>query len=273
MSTQKQHPIEIQRLFNEQKKIAYPDGVEPVKEMIARNAFFPGGSGLWSTPTAKEWQVLSRLQICRSFFDNNNPVPIIPKGEVMVLGQDFGPKCWHEKYSREEAYDLDSDTWKNLLEYLHCVDIYPKDCFFTNAYMGLMEKGRLKKMKAKEFNQFKKTCKLFLDKQIRMQKPQLILALDEYAIDLIAELSSDGLAKWSPWPGFEKLNDESSWISDVHFRDSEEQPATVVTLVHPGWRSAHVWRRRYRKCNRKFTGKCAELAMLKDALEQSGFQR
>ena len=259
MLTQKQHPIED--LFNEQKKLSYPDKVEPVEEMIPRNAFFPGGSGLWSTPTDEEWQVLGQLQICRSFFDNDNPVPIILREEVMVIGQDFGPKCWHEKYLCEDDYDLDSDTWKNLLEYLHCVDIYPKDCFFTNAYMGLMEKGTLDNMTV---NQFKQSCQLFLGKQIRMLKPRLILALGSYAIELIAELSPDDLAKWRPWPGFTKLNNESSWIGGVSFNGSN--PATVVALVHPGQRSRHVWRRRYRGLK----GEAAELAMLKDALKQSG---
>ena len=271
MPTQEQHPIEIQCLFNKQKEIEYPKGVEPVEKMIARNAFFPGGSGLWATPTDKEWQVLSDLQICRSFFDIDNPdmPPPMPIGKVMVLGQDFGSKCWHKKCLCEVDYDLSSCTWQNLLEYLHCVGLRPKDCFFTNAYMGLMEKGRLNKMKVKEFNQFKQPCQLFLDKQIRRQKPCLILALGSYAIELIAELSPDDLAEWRPWPGFEKLNDKSSWIDGVRFSGSGEQSVTVVALVHPGWRNSNVWRRRYRGLK----GEAAELEMLKDALEQSNIQQ
>lgn len=183
----------------------------------------------------------------------------------MVLGQDFGPKCWHEKYSREEAYDLDSDTWKNLLEYLHCVDIYPKDCFFTNAYMGLMEKGWLDKMKVKEFKPFKQSCKPFLDKQIRMQKPQLILALGSYAIELIAELSSDDLAEWRPWRNFEKLDCLGPVRSDS-FNGSTS--ATVVALVHPSAQWTPAFKNRHYDAELK--GKDAELAMLKDALKQSG---
>ncbi|MYE91686.1 hypothetical protein F4X33_22120 [Candidatus Poribacteria bacterium] len=265
MPTQEQHPIKIQCLFKEQKKLCYPKEVEPVEEMIPRNAFFPGGSGLWARPTDEEWQVLSKLQICRSFFDNQDRPPM-PVEKVMVLAQDFGSKCWHEKCLSEDN-DLTSPTWKNLLEYLHCVGIPPKHCFFTNAYMGLMEKDRLKEMKDKEFNPFKKTCKLFLDKQIRMQKPQLILALGEYAIDLIAELSPDDLAAWRPWPGFKGLNDKSSWIDGVHFNDSNL--GTVVALVHPSYRHVNIKYRFYYGKKKK----AAELAMLKDALKKSGLQQ
>ena len=98
-----------------------------------------------------------------------------------------------------------------------------------------------------------------------MQKPRLILALGEYPIKFIAQLSSD-LAAWRRWQGFKKLDASGPLISDVRFKGSEEQTATVVALVHPSMRNSNAKHRCY--CGKE--GKAAELAMLKDALKQSG---
>ena len=167
MPTQKRDPIEY--LFKARKKVA-PDRygkVVPVPEMIAQTAFFPGGAGLWHRPPK---EVLpSSLQDSYSFFVNSKH-PTMPQKKVMVLGNDFGPESWHEKYLRQEDRDLNSCTWQNLLEYLHYTDIQPKDCFFTNAYMGLR---RLENNKStgpspgKADSEFVERCEsFFVDKQI-----------------------------------------------------------------------------------------------------------
>ena len=114
--------------------------------------------------------------------------------------------------------------------------------------------------------EFVKRCEsFFLDKQVAMQKPRLILALGEYPIKFLAGLSSD-LAAWRRWQGFKKLDASGPLISDVRFEDDSEQSATVVALVHPSMRNSNAKHRRY--CGKE--GKAAELAMLKDALKQSG---
>ena len=271
MSTQEQHPVEY--LFNEQKKVTRDrkGKVTPVQEMIAQNAFFPGGSGLWTTPTNEEQQILPRhLQACRSFFDN--PVPIMPVGKVMVLGNDFGQKWWHEKCLRKDDYDLDSNTWKNLLLFLKDADIRPKDCFFTNAYMGLRLEDKSNgppkstgRSPGAYDEKFVECCEsFFLDKQLSIQKPRLILALGKHSIKFIAGLSSD-LAEWKPWTGFKKLDKSCPLRNDVRFEGSREQSTTVVALVHPSMRPANVGCRRY--CEKE--GKDAELTMLKNALRES----
>ena len=62
----------------------------------------------------------------------------------MVLGNDFGQKWWHEKCLRENARE-----WKTSSN-MACICVHScrllvfklKNCFFTNAYMGLRGTGK-----------------------------------------------------------------------------------------------------------------------------------
>ena len=258
MVTQKQHPIEY--LFNERKNVA-PDHygkVIPVPEMIAQTAFFSGGSGLWlgesrSLRAATNW-------------------PPMPKGKVMVLGNDFGPKSWHEACLQRHDHDLNTNTWRNLLELLLRAGIKPKNCFFTNAYMGLRITGKSTGQSPGAADpEFVKRCaSFFLDKQITVQKPRLILALGKHAIEFIAGLSPD-LAEWKECKTFPALDnsDVGPVVKKVHFNGSK--PVTVVALVHPAGRNlGNTFKnRRYRGAE----GEDAELKMLKSALKKSGLKK
>ena len=271
MPRQKRDPIEY--LFKARKNVA-PDQygkVTPAKKMLRSTAFFPGGSGLWDTPPNDK--LPGCLQAFHSFFVNPNIPPTMPKKKIMILGNDFGLKDGYKKV-RDNPYENlnSSSTWRNLLELLHCAGIKPKHCFFTNAYMGLrVAGGHTGPSPGADDPKFVERCEsFFLDKQIAVQKPRLILALGEHSIKFIAKLSSD-LDPWKEWKNFEKLDaDGVSYIEKVSFKDSAEQPATVVALVHSSGRKMfdgkNVKDRHY--CGKK--GEAAELAMLKGALEQSG---
>ena len=255
MSTQEQHPIEY--LFNEQKKLPYHRwyGVKPVKEMITRTAFFPGGSGLWLGRSGSWYMPSDR--------------PDMPEGKVMVLGNDFGQKWWHEKCLRENARDWKSKTWMYLRLLLQDAGIQPEDCFFTNAYMGLRSTGKSTGPSPGMVDpKFVEHCQLFfLGKQLPVQKPRLILVLGAEARKFIAQLSPD-LAEWKECKTFTGLDDSvvGPVVKKVRFNGSK--PVTVVALVHPSRRKGNVWRRRYR--GKK--GEAAELAMLEDALRLSELQ-
>ncbi len=269
----KQKSNSIEYLFKARKNVA-PDQdekVNPVKKMLCSTAFFPGGSGLWHTPPKKE-MLPSTLQASHAFFVNLKR-PTMPKKKIMVLGNDFGLKDGYKGVRNNPYGNLkSSSTWCNLLELLYRARIKPKNCFFTNAYMGLRIAGRhTGPSPGADDPKFVERCEsFFLDKQIAVQKPRLILALGEHSIKFIAKLSSD-LDPWKEWKNFEKLDaDGVSYIEKVSFKDSAEQLATVVALVHPSGRKMfdgkNVKDRHY--CGKE--GEAAELAMLKDVLEQSG---
>ena len=209
------------------------------------------------------------LQGCDSFLENPDSPLVMPVGKVMVLGNDFCQKSWHETCLHQDDYDLNTPTWKYLLPLLKDAGIPPRHCFFTNAYMGLRlaEDGMGPSPGADDLD-FVARCRSFLFKQIEVQKPRLILALGKHSIQLIAGLSPD-LTAWEGCKTFPQLDELGPVIGGVHFNGDMEHPVTVVALVHPSMRPCNVGHRRY--CG--LTGKAAELAMLKDALNLSGLQR
>ncbi len=256
MPKQKRNPIEY--LFKAQKKVA-PDQygkVIPVKKMLCSTAFFPGGSGLW----------LGRSSSSKTASNK----PRMLKKKIMVLGNDFGSKDGYKKVQDNPYKNLDSSsTWRNLLELLHCAGIKPKNCFFTNAYMGLRNTGKSTgPFPGMVDPKFVERCQLFfLDKQLPMQKPRLIIVLGAEARKFIAQLSPN-LTEWKECNTFTELDASNlgTLVKKVRFNGSK--PATVVALVHPSRRKGNVWRRRYR--GKK--GEAAELKMLKDALKKSGLR-
>ena len=258
MLTQEQHPIED--LFNEQKKLCYPNEVERVKRMIAGTAFFPGGSGLWLG--------------CSCSWYTPSDRPDMPEGKVMILGNYFDTKTGYEESFENKGENLKCPTWQNLLEYLHCVSIPLKHCFFTNAYMGLSIIGKSNRGPSPGLNdsRFVQGCESFFLEQITVQKPRLILALGEHSIDFIAGLSCD-LTEWKKCKNFKELDDSDLGpvVKRVSFNSS--QPATVVALVHPSGRKMFDRKNVKGRCYRGAKGEKAELKMLKSALKKSGLKK
>lgn len=259
MPKQKSDPIEY--LFKARKKVA-PDQygkVIPVKKMLCSTAFFPGGSGLW----------LGRSSSSKT----GSNKPRMPKKKIMVLGSDFGSKDGYKKVQDNPYENLNSSsTWRNLLELLHSAGIKPKNCFFTNAYMGLRITGkRTGQSPGAADPEFVERCEsFFLDKQIPIQKPRLILVLGTEVRRFITPLSSD-LKPWKKWQSFEKLDAHGfSFIEEVNFKNSAEQPTTVVALVHPSAQWTPAFKNRY---YRGANGEKAELKMLKRALKKSGLKK
>lgn len=245
-SPRRRHPVE--RLFNLLTDLDYPDGLVAVPdEKIHGTAFFPGGYGLWRET-------------------RGGPLPPMPRGKVMVLGNNFDSECGFRR-SLLAGDELHTRTWQNLLRLLRCrsVGIRPEDCFFTNAYMGLLagcstNEGESPGAKDPVFKQY---CESFLAEQIAELRPRLILALGTFVPRFIASISSD-LAAWRRCETFRELDKSGPLKRDVHF-GTRGRATTVVALVHPSRRGPNVLRRRYRGR----IGNEAELALLREALDIS----
>lgn len=187
MSRQKRDSIKY--LFRALQKIRrYPDGVGPVPKLLCSTAFFPGGSGLWNTPLKR---MLPRTLHPFRFFFSSSKFPSMPKKNIMILGNDFGLKDGYKAILNNPYENLNSSTWRNLLELLHRAGIKPKNCFFTSAYMGLRATGKSTGQSPGTVDPtFVKCCQsFFLDKQLPMQKPCLILVLGAEVRKFIAQLS------------------------------------------------------------------------------------
>src|SRR5262245_13937158 len=118
MTMENSYPTEM--LFAETQRMAYPNGVVRVPELIPGLAFFPGGRGV---------------------FQERREKPDFPFGKIMLVGQDFDTVENFNDSLRHGEEDRNYGTWQNLLKLLARVGISPTSCFYTNAYMGLREKG------------------------------------------------------------------------------------------------------------------------------------
>jgi len=117
------HPVErLWRRLEELPAEWYPAGVVPVPAHVPGTAFFSAGAGL-----------------CRA---SDAPLPDFPTGGVMFVGHNLdaeGPylgrlaeRIPHGDPRRPMA------TWRNLYRLLDGSGIQREECFFTNAYVGLI---------------------------------------------------------------------------------------------------------------------------------------
>ena len=242
-SASERHPVEY--LFDRLQNISYPDGLDLVPAKISGTAFFPGGYGLWR--------------------EEGRPLPPMPCGKVMVLGQDFGKKKDHKK-ALCVGHERDTPTWRNLLRLLKGACIPPQDCFFTNAYMGLRtNKSSTGPSPGTRDERFRERCRSFLvEEQIAVQEPKLILVLGLEPAALIASVSSD-LAAWRKQHAAWGWNDlyAAGPLKHAGFGGPVRRLTTVVALLHPSGYNLgnNLACRRYRG----YTGMDAELELLREA--------
>lgn len=205
----------------------YPTGTLRVPERIPGLAFFPGGDGLWPRGP-------------------NKTRPPMPVGGVMVLGHDFHSESGYKRSLAAGEESLSSPTWRQLLPILGRAGIDRQQCFFTNAYMGLREGTKATgPFRGARDSSFVDRCRRFLDVQLGVQRPRLIMTLGAYVPAMLAPLSPD-LGKWVDTTTLTTLDELGcAVVAAARFPGAGELSATVVALTHPSQRRLNVHRRRY----------------------------
>jgi len=155
----------VSELLQEKRNIVrnYPELVrdtgDRIDDLIDGTAVFPGGTGLWHG--ANFWA----------------PIPdLFPESPIMFVGHNFDSQDGHQK-SKERGGELQSlhTFWGVLLAYLEDAGITPEGCFFTNALMGLKPGSATGSMPPSKI--FESQCLDFLNRQIQIVRPSLIVSL------------------------------------------------------------------------------------------------
>jgi hypothetical protein len=234
----------------------YPPGIHGVFADIRGPAFFPGGKGL----------------VTRKDSFGNYPVGTdLPFRGIMILGHNFD-NCKGYKRTKSCGTELlrsngriQNPTWRNLLDLLEKINIDVGQCFFTNAFMGVIKADSNRGTHPGHLDRdFRKDCREVFLLALKLQQPRLVVTLGLPALQFVSDLIS--------WEDCAPQHWARSWSSidrsalPMQIRISEcPQPISVVPVVHPCFRPQNVWRRTYLKRE----GNDAEIMMLKDAIDLS----
>jgi hypothetical protein len=103
---------DIEKLFAKQEPFLFPETMVKVKGEIPGRAFFPGGKGT---------------------YDNSDD---LSNKDVMILGQDFDCEKNYLKTLEAGFEDTQKNaTWRNLLKFLHDVNIPHNKCFIPIQFL------------------------------------------------------------------------------------------------------------------------------------------
>jgi hypothetical protein len=132
---------------------AYPYQLEHIECGILGAGFYPGARG---------------------FIKEQSPL-----GGILLLGRDFGTKEYYDRLCGRPARDETALTWRHTRDiYLSCFDGLPVWC--TNYIVGVRKNGssvgNIKdKISASEWLLFEEDCWRFLNAQVLLQRPRLVV--------------------------------------------------------------------------------------------------
>lgn len=167
------HPVE--RLFDQLHIVRpYVGGMVEIPDRLPGLAFCPGGHGLWKAPGIVE----------------KPPAPI---GGVMVLGNNFQCVANSQSLLGKGKEDPQRDaTWRSLLALMQSVDLDPERCFYTNAFMGLVDgDDPTHSVPGMRDAGFVNRCRSFFLIQLQVLQPKVILALGTKVPAFLSPLSDD----------------------------------------------------------------------------------
>ncbi|SRR6266851_1868479 len=147
-----------------------------------------------------------------------------PEGGVMLLGRDFGTKSYYDRLSGTPAKDETAPTWQRTKEhYFPSFQGVPIWC--TNYLLGVRKSGSAmgnvkKHIDPREWEPYERHCWNFLQSQVLLQRPRLVLVLGVPNRQDLTTASRFG----------------KNFSEEVRhtFRDDEGQHTAVVALLdHP----------------------------------------
>src|SRR4029077_17009533 len=128
------------------------------------------------------------------------------KRGVLVLGHNFWNVRNYEETARKGGEVDRNPTWRELLRLLKDCDIDVQCCFFTNAFMGLLEAERaVGSVRGHSDEYFLSGCRRVLRESLNLQRTALVLALGPKAAQFLGRIVPE-LDKWSAQWSFPKFD-------------------------------------------------------------------
>ena len=218
---------------NRNGKQSFP-GLVPVPRQLPGLGFFPGGDGLWKAP------------------DQSEPTNRKPK-PIMIVGSTFGSLAELGSIPFEEDRLDSRKTWAPLISLLQAAGIAPDQCFFTNAYPGVLAgTGNVVTLHpAKLDSRYLKEARDFFQEQLKLMQPRIVVFLGLLAPFVLGEriLQQCGWAQMLH-PSEGKIQsitkvDEAGMSHCPNVRISGlSHPVTLALVLHPCHRTPNLKLRR-----------------------------
>ncbi|MFZ1085887.1 MAG: hypothetical protein WAN35_13060 [Terracidiphilus sp.] len=195
--------MDIKRLSDALRKIAYPPEMAFVETGILGQGFYPG---------------------CLGFSSRRSPI-----GGIMLLGRDFGVKSYYEGLTGLPLRDETALTWRHTRDIYLAHSPHPTlndlPVWCTNYLMGIRLDGSAKgnvreRISSSDWVKFEDSCWCFLQKQIFLQRPLVIVVFGEdNRYDLLTDKRFG--TKWS------------QTLQHTFTSDGDTHPAFVTFADHP----------------------------------------
>ena len=214
------HPVDRFRQALEQLD-RYPRGVVKVPQLIDGTAFFAAGPGLYcdQPPSIAG---LPPFPVGKTVFVGNHLDAEGPYRARLASGVAHGDRFQPMR------------TWHGLYQLLDAAGLDPHDCFFTNAYVGLIEGDKpTGGFPGASDTDFSAWCEDFLRLQIATIKPAVLATIGAEARRFVARLTPD-LPEW--------IHGSSQAVHDIEI---DGHSLAAVALAHPSMYPASAHNRRF----------------------------
>jgi hypothetical protein len=198
--------MDITQLSNAlENEIAYPEQMKCIESGIQGRGFYPG---------------------CRGFSPHRSPI-----GGIMLLGRDFGTKSYYDRLVGSPPRDETALTWRNTRDIYFAppphssLNDLPVWC--SNYLMGVRtdgpSEGNIKDyVSTSEWVKFEDSCWRFLQKQVLLMKPLLIVV---FGTPNKEDLLLEG-----------RLGKElKSTLRYIFMSNGESHTSEVTFSQHPAW--------------------------------------
>lgn len=204
-------------LFEKMKKTIknYPILLVPItNKRLKGTAFFPAGDGVYK----------EKNESIKNYY------------QIMVVGQDYDNEDNYEKVQKlpnQSELDNKNTTWRNLIKILG-KDIV-KQCFFTNAIMGLRvgnTKNTGVSVAFKKGNeQFLNENISFFKEQVRVMQPEIIICFGAQIPRFIGKCFPDKFPDLNKIKSFKQL--DYSDFKDQNKLFFDEKSIKIIFITHP----------------------------------------
>jgi hypothetical protein len=237
---------ELDILFSEIRKFNdYPAGIERICGDVPGNIFFPGGPGIYNAENG-----------------------MISNREIMIVGPQFNSNLnFNKLHGWQEHWLRITPPWHTLLLLLVNGGVDPERCFFTNVILGTKlwpESGTSNRKKKKSEGDVKKYfmehCRSVFRLELEIQQPKVILVLGIKAAKFLSSFHPK-LYEWSVIRTIKEADQQVLSVMESIPLTKNSAP-TLVLLVNPVGRHAHITRRRFGE----YRGNEAEVRMIVSAV-------